>query len=274
MVSSATSPDLSEVRQVGIASQGSWSEGGTSPQETNLDTPETDLQAAGPGHDCYATILVRSAKLEQSLAAAPGLPPVDLLLGAERDVRALQERLFACTGHAPPASVDHGANNSANNNFANHIMRSCLWSGRPALLSLALLAERVVSMLEETLRSAARSSYESERTFRETPWLDAQVPAISARRLGRSFRSLMDRPFLQIPFPQRVLHVRWFLGKMLRMLLLDVLQHDPQLNDRMPQGFQADDGSFLIAHKLEIPEEYSRIGTVTIVMKRPASVAR
>ncbi|RYP74943.1 hypothetical protein DL771_002727 [Monosporascus sp. 5C6A] len=86
--------------------------------------------------DCYVAILTRTTRLEQSMVAAPHAPPIDLVLEAERDLRALKQRLFACVGHA-------------------HNGRDCLASDRPVLLSLSLLAERVVTMLEQTFRLAA-----------------------------------------------------------------------------------------------------------------------
>ncbi|KAI0910984.1 hypothetical protein F4823DRAFT_561340 [Ustulina deusta] len=56
-------------------------------------------------------------------------PPIDLVLEAERDVNAIHHRLDAC-----------------------------LASERPVLLGLALLAERVVDMLEDMFRMAAQSA--------------------------------------------------------------------------------------------------------------------
>ncbi|KAI8964331.1 hypothetical protein F5Y11DRAFT_102723 [Daldinia sp. FL1419] len=136
--------------------------------------------------DCYTAILTRTSKLEQALNASPRPPPIDLALEAERDFRALHRCLFSCTGHS-------------------HRGRSCLTSDRPVLLSLSILAERVVSMFEENFRFAASQSSSVTGLIRD-PSSEA-LPGTMARRLERSFRSLLEQPCI-FPIPSANLHIR------------------------------------------------------------------
>lgn len=136
--------------------------------------------------DCYTAILTRTSKLEQALNAAPRPPPIDLALEAERDFRALHCCLFSCTGHS-------------------HRGRSCLTSDRPVLLGLSMLAERVVAMFEENFRFAASRSNSVSGVIRD-PSGDP-LPGTVARRLERSFRSLLDQPCI-FPIPSADLNIR------------------------------------------------------------------
>lgn len=170
----------------------------TSASQTSLGTP--NHPSPGPGPDCYTAILIRTTILEQSLPGtiatpAPLVPPVNVVLEAERDLRALKRRLFTCTGHG------HGLADAD-----DHPPRSCLSSNRPVVLHLSILAERVVSMLEDIFRASAMSARAAERSLQGWSWpgggQQLHVPApLPARRVGRSFRSLLDRPCV-FPIPQ------------------------------------------------------------------------
>lgn len=175
-------------------SQTSWSAPNTSSQDGSLATPNP--QSPGSGPDCYTAILIRTAILEQSLpgtiATPAPVPPVNVVLEAERDLRALKRRLFTCTGHGPADADD------------NHPPRSCLSANRPVLLHLAILAERVVSMLEDIFRASAMSARAAERNLQDWSWPGGQqqlLAPFSARRVDRAFRSLLDRPCV-FPIPR------------------------------------------------------------------------
>ncbi|KAI0108101.1 hypothetical protein F4814DRAFT_44969 [Daldinia grandis] len=136
--------------------------------------------------DCYTAILTRTSKLEQALNTAPHPPPIDLALEAERDFRALHRCLFSCAGHS-------------------HRGRSCLTSDRPVLLGLSILAERIVAMFEENFHFAASRSNFVSGMIRD-PSGDP-LPGTMARRLKRSFRSLLDQPCI-FPIPSANLSIR------------------------------------------------------------------
>ncbi|KAI0377298.1 hypothetical protein F5Y04DRAFT_264777 [Hypomontagnella monticulosa] len=157
------------------------------PSTPGTFTPEpcsrSTLQAFGEGlprpislgstPDCYTSILTRTVSLEQSLLTAPRAPPIDLMFEAERDVWLLKQRLFSCTGHT-------------------YNGRECLASDRPVLLSLAMLAERVVTMLEETFRFAAARATATTALLQDP--CGNPLPGPMARRLERSFRGLLEMP--------------------------------------------------------------------------------
>ncbi|KAI2620265.1 hypothetical protein GGS26DRAFT_308215 [Hypomontagnella submonticulosa] len=178
--------DHSEPQQAGVSPwvpipmQTSTSTPGTfTPKLSSRGTIQTFGEALprpvslGPTADCYTAILTRTASLEQSLLVAPRAPPIDLMLEAERDLRALKQRLFSCAGHT-------------------HSGRECLASDRPALLSLAMLAERVVTMLEETFRFAAARATATSAMLQDP--CGNPLPGPMARRLERSFRGLLEMP--------------------------------------------------------------------------------
>ncbi|KAL1883168.1 hypothetical protein Daus18300_000226 [Diaporthe australafricana] len=194
-------------------SQTSWSAPNTSPQDgSSLATPNPQ-SPPGSGPDCYTAILIRTTMLEQSLPgtiATPGpVPPVNLVLEAERDLRALKHRLFTCTGHGHGYGHDLDlADDPRSSSRRTGPPRSCLSSNRPVLLHLSILAERVVSMLEDIFRASALSARaaEQQHSLQDWSWTGAtqqqQHPApLSARRVGRSFRSLLDRPCV-FPIPR------------------------------------------------------------------------
>ncbi|KAI1474439.1 hypothetical protein K445DRAFT_27742 [Daldinia sp. EC12] len=139
-----------------------------------------------PATDCYTAILMRTAKLEQALNVAPRPAPIDLALEAERDFRSLKQCLFSCTGHS-----NRG--------------RSCLASDKPVLLSLSMLAERVVVMFEENFRFAASRSNPARGMIQDP--CSTPLQGAMARRLERSFRSILDQPCI-FPIPSASLYIR------------------------------------------------------------------
>ncbi|KAK6075842.1 hypothetical protein SCUP515_05663 [Seiridium cupressi] len=157
-----------------------------------------------PVVDCYTSILAQTAKLMQAQAQT-GLPPgIDLVFEAERDFSIMRQRLLTCTGHSVP-SQQHG--NGDPNLIAlestNSRHRPCLTLDRPVLLSLALLAEHVIGMLEDMFRLAAQAAHTIDKTNLGLSWsgsgpgTGAQegVPVGPlARRLQRSCRSLWAKP--------------------------------------------------------------------------------
>ncbi|KAK2764513.1 hypothetical protein FQN54_009208 [Arachnomyces sp. PD_36] len=178
---------LSAGTHTGALAQASNTETCTRPPDSNW---KATFQAflSGPGAqnapdavaDCYLAILTRSAKLEQSLLTVTRAPPIDLVLQAERDLRALGQRLFTCSGHGHSGG------------------RDCLSLDRPVTLSFALLAERIVTMLEETFRLAAETATGGGSPIQD-PCGNA-LPATTSRRLERSFRGLLALPCV-FPMP-------------------------------------------------------------------------
>ncbi|KAI1389348.1 uncharacterized protein F4822DRAFT_198186 [Hypoxylon trugodes] len=136
--------------------------------------------------DCYTAIITRTAKLEQSLIDAPRPPPIDLVLEAERDLRTLMQCVSTCNGH-------------------EYNGRQCLVSDRPVLLSLSLLTERIVTMLEETFRFAAATA-NTENGSIQDPCRDL-VSTVATRRIERAFRGLLDQPCV-FPIPAGNLDLR------------------------------------------------------------------
>ncbi|KAJ5538319.1 hypothetical protein N7494_007798 [Penicillium frequentans] len=96
---------------------------------------------------CYLTILHRLAWLEHSRGTKENPLTIDVVLIAERDTRLLKEQLFECGSNTPE---DKG----------------CVSSRPSSLMSLMLLAECVISILENLFRRAAVLARERERDFR------------------------------------------------------------------------------------------------------------
>ena len=154
-----------------------------------LPTPQTNdetlLTASSVDHE-YITILNTLATLEQSVSMGPPTPSVELVFKAERDFRTLKDRIFA--NHDPPIRTSRNPR---------------------ALLTLSLLSERVVSILEGKFRSTI--STVSSRTMGsdgpgtlqdyELPWIASfatgeqqAAVATTTRRVERSFRGFIDQP--------------------------------------------------------------------------------
>ncbi|KAI1737105.1 hypothetical protein F4680DRAFT_220752 [Xylaria scruposa] len=130
---------------------------------------------------CYATILRQTAKLEEELGRTLTTPPIDLVFETVGDFSSLQHHVFECSGHqqSRPLTAISATRGSP-----------CLTSDEPIVLGLALLAERVVGMLEGLVRLAARSAQSTDRANDVLWWTGAtQEPDLSARRLQRSFRT-------------------------------------------------------------------------------------
>ncbi|KAI0477050.1 hypothetical protein GGR56DRAFT_386646 [Xylariaceae sp. FL0804] len=148
---------------------------------------------------CYVSILQRVTQLEQSLAAVKH-PQVDLVLTAERDSSVLKERLLGCYHCSGGA---RGGNDNSNPQYIR-------------FLSLAMLVERVVQLLEDMFHRAAMAAYGFDRSLR-TAWYASQQgvsgsdgagePAMpsrhpsAARRRERLARSALDRN-VSCPVPE------------------------------------------------------------------------
>ncbi|KAI0438613.1 hypothetical protein F4803DRAFT_565143 [Xylaria telfairii] len=165
--------------------------GGTTSYSAILfGTPTTQLP------DCYAAILTQTANLEQTLTRTASPATVDVVLEAERDFHGLRHRLFACTGHRishPPEDAGPQAWNASPTVIPN-CTRPCLATDRPVLLGLSLLAERVVGLLEDIFRVAAKSAQSMDQA---SDFVWSTIPGNSgpsARRLQRSLRNFASRP--------------------------------------------------------------------------------
>ncbi|TRX92878.1 hypothetical protein FHL15_006284 [Xylaria flabelliformis] len=156
---------------------------GASPCDVNYSvTPQSRLtQNSQDEVSCYATILRQTAKLEEELARTLTALPIDLVFETVGDFSSLQHHVLECSGHQqtrPSTAIS-----------ATHTS-SCLTSNQPIVLGLALLAERVVGMLESLVRLAAKSAQSTDRANDVLWWTGAtQEPDLSARRLQRSFRT-------------------------------------------------------------------------------------
>ncbi|KAI0976511.1 hypothetical protein F4678DRAFT_228603 [Xylaria arbuscula] len=161
----------------------------TPPESQQYGTPQSRrAQESQDELGCYTTILRRTLELEGELSSSSATPPIDLVLEAESEYSGLQSRIFTCSGHHPSLRF---APISASEPLCQNIRASsCLTSDQPIALSLALLAERVVGMLEGLVRLAAHSAQSSDRA-NEVLWSSpaAQDPDLTARRLQRSFRT-------------------------------------------------------------------------------------
>lgn len=165
-------------------------------------TPATnEILEPHPGATCYTAILTQTAKLEQTLAQTTSPPGIDLVLEAERDFWALQHGLFTCTGHrAPPPSPqqqqqEHGNRdpNLISLQSTNYYDQPCLASKRPVLLSLALLADHIICMLEDVFRLAAQAAHTLDKTSLAGA-SEGGLSSLPARRLQRSCRSVWENP--------------------------------------------------------------------------------
>ncbi|XXH01872.1 hypothetical protein Hte_008234 [Hypoxylon texense] len=166
---------------------------------TSAQTPSYVLDSE-PEVNCYVRILAQTTKLEQALARAKLAPPIDLVLEAERDFCALRFRLIKCTGHCrrPPRLGNAETDVEFSQDHAGTHVQPCLTSDRPVLLGLALLAERIVGILEDMFRLAAQSAHSMDKAndslWYGTPGVQAGP---SARRLQRSFRCNLTSPCIK-----------------------------------------------------------------------------
>ncbi|KAI1146868.1 hypothetical protein F4825DRAFT_175404 [Nemania diffusa] len=164
---------------------------------TNTPQP-SHIPESEEATDCYSALLMRTATLEQALARTTVPPPIDTVLEAERDFNVIQHRISTCAGHKvalPPSDPNVCAQFSSQDVMSRGL---CLTSDRPVLLSLVLLAERVIGMLESMFHLAARSAQSMDRAndflWSATPG----VSSLSARRLQRSLRSSFIKPCVSL----------------------------------------------------------------------------
>ncbi|GAW15686.1 hypothetical protein ANO14919_051050 [Xylariales sp. No.14919] len=144
--------------------------------------------------DCYEAVLTQTVRLEQALARTASPTPIDLVLETEHDFNTLYHRLFTCTGHIIPTSPAAGDSQSPFPPQMPKYSVTCLASERPVLLGLSLLAERVVGMLEDMFRLAARAAQTADKAS-DFVWAGTpETPSLSARRIHRSLRNMMARP--------------------------------------------------------------------------------
>ncbi|KAI1350545.1 hypothetical protein F5Y01DRAFT_145958 [Xylaria sp. FL0043] len=156
----------------------------------SFETPSTQLP------DCHAAILTQTAKLEQTLTHTASPATIDVVLGAERDFNSLRYRLFSCTGHRTPLPPEDAGPQAWNAppTAIRDCTHPCLATDRPVLLGLSLLAERVVGLLEDIFRVAAKSAQSIDQA---SDFVWSTLPGHSgpsARRLQRSLRNIANKP--------------------------------------------------------------------------------
>ncbi|KAI0904503.1 hypothetical protein F4823DRAFT_567646 [Ustulina deusta] len=148
--------------------------------------------------DCYAAVLARTAKLEQVLAQTTSPPTIDFALEAERDFNRLRHQLFACTGHQVSLSPEDPCSLTESTPHTAITTKPCPATDRPVFLGLALLAERVVTLLEEMFRQAAKSAQSMDQA---TDFIWSKTPGTSdpsARRVQRSLRNATNKPCVSV----------------------------------------------------------------------------
>ncbi|KAI1187054.1 hypothetical protein F5B17DRAFT_339038 [Nemania serpens] len=148
--------------------------------------------------DCYAEILGRTTKLEKALAQTTLPPTIDFALEAERDFNRLRHQLFACAGHQVPLPLEDPSSPIESASHATITPKPCLATDRPVFLSLTVLAERVVTLLEEMFRQAAMSAQSMDQA---ADFIWSQTPGTSvasARRVQRSLRNGINRPCVSV----------------------------------------------------------------------------
>lgn len=154
------------------------------------------------GH-CYLAILQRFTQLEATLETSPQPPRLDVILSAERDTRALKERIFSCRGHG------HRELEMVENSTAAKESRpqSCIDAHGSSLLVLSLLADRVTSLFEDLFHRAAVSSHSMDQATRLTTaaWLYGSLPESASqadeRQYERSVRGSFSRN-IHCPVPE------------------------------------------------------------------------
>lgn len=159
----------------------------------------------GQGH-CYIRILRRLTQLEETLERSPPTPSLDVILSAERDTRVLKDTLFACGGHPPTNILGFGsADGERSRGMAS---QACLQTQSSSLVVLALLADRVTSLLEGLFQQAAASSYGIHRAFQTSSaslLLGSTSPEMTNYkgewRMARSLRGSLPRS-INCPVPE------------------------------------------------------------------------
>lgn len=169
--------------------------GGLSVAAISVGSSSIDLS------DCYTAVLAQTTRLEEALSRTTSPPAIDLVLEAERDFTGLRHRLFACTGHQTSLPLEDASPLTWTEPRTVTPTQPCLATDRPILLSLALLAERVVGMLEDMFRLAAKSAQNMDQAS-DFAWFGALgtsgPTAPSARRLQRSLRNVTSTPCVSL----------------------------------------------------------------------------
>jgi hypothetical protein len=172
------------------------------------DAAIPNASGSGMADHGYIAVLTALARLEQSVAAGPPTPSVELVLRTERDFRVLKHRIFTCRDYA---TYDEEP--------------TFLSVKPPALLTLSLLAERVVSMLEGKFRATVSTMSArlmdpdvptQEHELTQTPSFltsSNEQAAATGRRLGRSFRGFLDQPCV-FPVPGGKAEIRFGVHKL------------------------------------------------------------
>lgn len=114
---------------------------------------------------CYMRILRRLTQLEQTLERSPSIPPLDIILSAERDTRLLRDGLFACRGHPQHPSNTSRLVTVDSERSHSTAFQSCLQAHSSSVLVLVILADRVTNLLERLFHHAAASSYNMHKAF-------------------------------------------------------------------------------------------------------------
>lgn len=172
---------------------------GTHQGSSASDGDQLRIQA---GH-CYLAILQRLTQLEATLDASAQPPRLDVILSAERDTRALKERIFSCQGHERRELDMVGRPTAANQRSP----QSCIDAHGLSLLVLGLLADRVTRLFEDLFRRAAVNSHWMDQATRVTTaaWLYGSQPVFASqadeRQYERSSRSSFSRN-IHCPVPE------------------------------------------------------------------------
>lgn len=176
-----------------------WTQGEQSPA---ADDGEQATTQAG---SCYFAVLQRLTRLEAALESGPRPPRLDVILSAERDTRALKDRISTCLGHGPREPHEPETATSPR----GPVNWSCPDTHGPALLVLVLLADRVTGLLEDLFRRAALSSHAVDQAARgaAASWLHGPPPPAdilspaAERRYERSVRASLPRG-ISCPVPE------------------------------------------------------------------------
>ncbi|KAI0514721.1 hypothetical protein F5B22DRAFT_228409 [Xylaria bambusicola] len=148
--------------------------------------------------DWYTEVLARTTKLEQALAQTTSSPTIDFVLEAERDFNHLHCWLFACAGHQACLSLENPPLPTESEPQSTIITRSCPATDRPVFLSLALFAERVVTLLEEMFRQVTKSTQSMDQATDFIWSKTSETSDPSARRVQRSLYSATKKPCVSV----------------------------------------------------------------------------
>ncbi|RDW76743.1 uncharacterized protein DSM5745_06735 [Aspergillus mulundensis] len=150
-------------------------------RQSSQDPSQTTNSSGGCQAQCHIAILHRLASMEHSIAIEAGPTTIDFILIAQQDLCLLSGRLFNCRYEERDG---------------------CLHSRPSSIISLGLLAEQVVLLLEDLFRRAARAAHDRDHVFRTT-WLVTPdtLSEQSAVRFERSTRGIFDQR-VTCPIPE------------------------------------------------------------------------